>query len=185
MVVTRRVCRFAEKNPSLIELERHRRTDSHSSRSDGRSGRGRASRSVGPTSEVRLQSEDRGARWPIYCERSTSNVLVSLDTWTHWNTIPLRWRLHEQVVRGDAIREHLVRRVFISTGRPGRMTIASPSSREVLKSSDPNTATSSTAMGWRPRIGAHRARQAWPSVFRRSNDRATKIQVSLLLIYRQ
>ena len=43
----------------MIQLERHRRTEGHSDRSESRLGRARASWSVGPTSEVRLESVDR------------------------------------------------------------------------------------------------------------------------------
>ena len=58
-----RVFRFSTKEnfrPTLIQLERNRRTKSHSGRFESHSGHGRASWSVGPTSEVRIQSEDRG-----------------------------------------------------------------------------------------------------------------------------
>ena len=170
--------------PTLIELERHRRTDSHSSCYDGRSGRGRAPWSVGRRRKFVYRAKTAGARWPIYGERSTWNVLVSLNTWIHllfhYDDV-FKSRLYATTRVGNISSDG----VSISTGRPGRLTSASPSSRKVPAERPLYGDIFPDGDGMRPRIGAHRTRQKWPSVFHSLNDRATKIQVNLLLIYRQ
>ena len=134
MEAVRRVCPFSTKTwPTSIQLERHRRTESHCG---SRSGRGLASWRVGPTSEVRLQNEDRGDAWSdprividLERPRVARSVDLPRDSWPRRKfverrrtTMPRRRCFREPVVREDASQEHLV--ILVSqTVSNGRSTI--------------------------------------------------------------
>ena len=104
--------RKQKTRPTSIQLVRHRRTASQSGRPESRSGRRRASWSVGPTSEVHLQSEDSGGGRPIRGERSTSNFLVSLDPRTYRET-----RSHAESVLGTTSNDYATTTTSSRAGR--------------------------------------------------------------------
>ena len=183
MEAARRVCRVSankKPRPTSIQLERHRRTASQS-------GRPRAAQSANErhgASDRRRKSISRaktaGARRPVGGERSTSNILFSLDPRTYRET-----RCHAGSVIGTTSNDYATTTTSSRAGRTRRREVGPGDWRAHRRRQERfhverpwygDTLYDGDGMAASYRRPPSKTRR--PSVYHGSNDRPTKIQVN-------